>query len=140
MAETRDDRADAHAFNPLPHAIGWLGAAVTYAKARAELALIEAKEAGAHYGWVAGLFGGAALLALLGYPFLILSAVFGIGLLFANEHAWIAVLAVVALLHFAGAAALVFVAKKRLKAGVFQNTKEEFKNDQLWLNHSAKNP
>ena len=128
------------AHSPFVHAVGWFGAALKYAKARAELAFIEAKEAGAHYGFAAGMFAGAAILGLFGYFFLMTAAVFGIALLFDHDQAWIIVMGANALLHIAGAGALVVVARKRLKTGPFARTKEESKKDQLWLNHSAKNP
>ena len=133
--------------NPLPsasqsslgHAMGWCGAAFSYAKARVELFAIEAKEAGSHYGIAAGMFGAAAILVLFGYVFLMIAAVFGIALLFDADWAWIAVMGVNALLHLGGAFALVLIARRRLKTGPFACTKEEFKKDQLWLNHPAKN-
>jgi uncharacterized membrane protein YqjE len=131
--------------NPLPtaaqstfgHAVGWFSAALSYAKARVELAVIEAKEAGSHYGIAAGMFAGAALLVLFGYLFLMISAVFGIAQLFDSDWAWIVVMGANALLHIGGAGALVMIALKRLKTGPFAATKEEFKKDQAWLNHSA---
>jgi uncharacterized membrane protein YqjE len=120
--------------------MGWLSAMLKYSKARLQLAVLEAKEAGAIYGVAAGMFGGAAVLALFGYFFLMIAAAFGIALLFEHEHAWIAVVGVIALLHLGGAGALVMMALRRLKTTPFACTKEELKNDRLWLNHSAKNP
>ena len=132
--------------NPLPsaaqssfsHAFGWLGAALSYAKARLELVFIEAKEAGSHYGAAAGMFAAAAVLVLFGYIFLMLAAVFGIARLFDADWAWIAVMGANALLHLGGAVALALIARRRLKTGPFACTREEFKKDHLWLNHSAK--
>jgi uncharacterized membrane protein YqjE len=134
--------------NPLPtaahstmgHAVGWIAAGLNYAKARVELAFIEAKEAGSHYGVAAGMFGAAAVLVLFGYLFLMIAAVFGIAQLFDSDWAWIVVMAANALLHIGGAVALVLIAVRRLKTEPFACTKEEFKKDQIWLKHSAKNP
>jgi uncharacterized membrane protein YqjE len=129
-----------NAHRPLAHAIGWFSAALQYAKARIELAVVEAKEAGAHYGFAAGMFAGAAILSLFGYLFLMLAAVFGLALLFDHERAWIPVMGGMALLHLGGAAALVMLARKRLRTGPFARTKEELTKDKLWLTHSAKTP
>jgi uncharacterized membrane protein YqjE len=128
------------AHSPFVHAVGWTGAALKYIKARAELVFIEVKEAGAHYGAAAGMFAGAAVLVLFGYTFLLIAAVFGIALLFDSDYAWIIVMGGLALLHIAGALVLVLIGRRRLKTGPFVQTKEEFKKDQLWLSHSAKNP
>jgi uncharacterized membrane protein YqjE len=124
--------------HPFVHAVGWFSAALKYLKARLELAFIEAKEAGAHYGIAAGLFAAAGVLALFGYLFLMGALIFGAGLLFENEHAWIAVMGSVALLHLAAAGLLVLMARQRLKTGPFAMTKEEFKKDRLWLKQTEK--
>jgi uncharacterized membrane protein YqjE len=131
-------RAGRSAHNPLVHVAGWLKAAFEYSKARAQLVLIEAKEAGANYGIAAGMFGAALVLVLFGYLFLMMTLVFGIALLFEDDHAWIWVLAGVAVLHLGGAGALVMMALRRLKAEPFPCTKEELRNDKLWLHHSPK--
>jgi hypothetical protein len=46
---------------------------------------------------------------------------------------------VTALLHAIGAAALVFVAKRRFQSGAFPITLEEFSKDQQWLTRLSNN-
>ena len=121
------------------HAAGLLAASVRYFKARATLVGIEAKEAGLNYGVATALVAAALLLALLAYVFLIITAVFGVAALFESRHAWIGVMGVTALLHAGGAALLILGAKRRLKAGAFPLTLEEFSKDQQWLSNLSKN-
>ena len=83
----------------------------------------------------AGLFA-----AVLGYIFLVITVVFAIAAAFDNEHAWLWVMGGAALLHLGGATVLVLIAIRRLKAGAFSHTIEEFKKDQTWLRNLANNP
>lgn len=94
---------------------------------------MEAKEAGAHYGIAAGMLAGGVFVAVLGYVFLVITAVFGIAAACASPHAWIWVLGGAAVLHFGGAVALVLLARQRLKADAFFHTLAELKKDQTWL-------
>ncbi len=105
---------------------------VQYLSLRSQLMLMEAKEAGSHYGMIAGLFAGAAFVALFGYVFLMLTVVFGVALLIDSPHGWLMVLGGLTVLHLGLAVALALMAKGRLKAGVFEKTKEEFRKDKVW--------
>ena len=98
---------------------------------------MEAKEAGEHYGVAVGMMAGAVFVAILGYVFLVLTAIFGIAAACDAKHAWIWVLGGAALLHLGGAVALVLLARRRLRGGAFSLTLEEFKKDQAWLNRLA---
>lgn len=113
-------------------------AAVKYVFLRGQLVVSEAKEAGSHYGLIAGLFVAALLLALFGYLFLVITAVFALALLIDGPHGWIMILGGAAVLHLLAAGGLVFMAKARFKTGLFAQTKEEFQKDRLWLNHPPK--
>ncbi|HEY1050359.1 MAG TPA: phage holin family protein [Prosthecobacter sp.] len=122
----------------LHHLWGWGEAMLRYAKLRTELALTEAKEAGSHYGVIAGLFVGALILALLAYLFLILTIVFALAeWMDGVPHAWLKILGGATGLHVVLALVLVFAAKGRLKAGVFEKTKEEFRKDKTWRKTST---
>ena len=57
------------------HLWAWLEASLKMVRLRGQLALMEARQAGSHYGLIAGLFAGALLMALFGYVFLIITAV-----------------------------------------------------------------
>ena len=98
---------------------------------------MEAKEAGAHYGVATGMIAAALFVAILGYVFLVLTAIFGIAAACDARYAWIWVLGGAALLHLGGAVALVLLARRRLRIGAFSLTLEEFKKDQAWLSRLA---
>lgn len=115
------------------HLTSLLGVSTQYLSARIRLAGLEAKEAGAHYGLAAGMIAGALFVAVLGYVFLVMTIVFGIAAAFDSKHAWIVVMGGVALLHVGGAVALTLLAWRRMKAGAFSHTLEEFKKDTAWL-------
>src|SRR5215204_3538014 len=116
-----------------------LGSVLRYLKARAALFSIEAKEAGLHYGMAGAFVAAALVLVLLGYLFLIITAVFAIAAALGGGNTWIAVLGVAALLHLGGAAGLVFAAFKKIQAGAFQITAEELTKDREWLTNFSRN-
>jgi uncharacterized membrane protein YqjE len=60
-------------------------------------------------------------------------------LLFENEHAWIAVLAITALIHVGGAIVLVKAARRRIKKQPFPESSKELMKDTQWLHHFANN-
>ncbi len=117
------------------HLTGYFNAVVKQWQLRAQLALMEAREAGSHYGTIAGLFIGALVLALFGYIFLIITAVFGIAAAMHGPHDWIIVMGGAALLHLIVAAVMVFMARARLKTGLFAATKEQFKKEEKEEDH-----
>ncbi|MEO7318690.1 MAG: phage holin family protein [Chthoniobacteraceae bacterium] len=122
------------------HSASALAATVRYWKARLTLVGIEAREAGGHYGIAAAMLAGALFVAILGYVFLIITLVFAIAAAFDSAHAWLGVMAAAALLHLAGAAALVWLAGRRLRKGAFPATLAEFQKDQQWLTQLTKKP
>jgi uncharacterized membrane protein YqjE len=115
------------------HLSGFLSCIAQYVSARLSLIGIEAKDAGLLYGTAAAMVAGALFVAVLGYIFLVITAVFGIAAAFDAKHAWIVVLGVAAALHLGGAVVLVLLARQRVKGGVFASTLEELKKDQTWL-------
>ena len=115
------------------HLSGLLSGTAQYIKARLALLTLEAKSAGIRYGVALALGVAGLFIAVLGYVFLVITAVFGIAAAWEWQYAWIAVLGIAALLHFGGAAALILVALKRIKAGAFEDTIKELKKDQEWL-------
>ena len=120
------------------HGASTLAAALRYTKARLSLASIEAREAGAHYGLAAAMIVGALFVAVLGYVFLVITLVFALAAAFDSAHAYLWVMAAAALLHLAGAAALVWLASRRLGQGAFPETLAEFQKDQQWLTQLTK--
>ena len=120
------------------HLSGLLGGVAQYFKARLALLTLEAKSAGIRYGIALALGAAGLFIAVLGYVFLVITAVFGIAAAWDWQYAWIAVLGIAALLHLGGAAALILVALRRIKAGAFEDTIEELKKDQEWLTQLTK--
>lgn len=119
------------------HFSGLLSSTAQYFSARLALLGIEAREAGAHYGMAAAMVAAGLFIAVLGYVFLVITAVFAIAAAFESRHAWIVVLGGAALLHFAGAAALGVLARRQMRIGAFSGTLEELKKDQQWLTKLA---
>jgi uncharacterized membrane protein YqjE len=118
----------------LQHLLESLSAALTYLKARLELAGLESKEAGVHYAIILALAVVALIVVIFGYFFFCLALVFLIAWLIGEEHAWIWVTFGMALLHFGGAAACLWMAKTRLGLPMFAATLQEFRKDHEWLN------
>jgi uncharacterized membrane protein YqjE len=128
--ENIHDRGKAGTVN---HFLGLVSETLRYLKARTALAAEEAKLAGVQYGLAAGMVVGALVIAVLGYLFLVITAVFAIGFAFDSEHAWVTVLGLAALLHLGGAAVLVLLAKKRVGDTSFSETAAEIEKDRVWL-------
>ena len=121
------------------HCAGLLAAATQYLRARLHLAGLETKEAAMVYGIAAAMIAGGLFAAVLGYVFLVITAVFGIAAAFDSEYAWIVVLGGAALVHLGGAAALLILARRRVQAETFSETLEEFRKDQEWLTATTEN-
>lgn len=117
------------------HSIAWAEAVFRSGILRSQLILLEARQAGSHYGSIALLLGTAVLLAIFGYFFLILCAVFALALLSDEHHAWIWILGGMAVLHIVAALVVALMAKTRLKTGLFEHTKIEFQKDGIWTSH-----
>lgn len=130
--------AAAHMFPPGPfppdtgffhHFWAWLEASLKMVRLRGLLILTEARQAGSHFGLIAGLFAGALVMALFGYVFLIITAVFAIALLIDDQYDWLMVMGGATLFHIGGAVVLILLAKSRAKTDLFAQTKEEFQKD-----------
>lgn len=117
----------------MSHSLALIAEALRYLKARAVLAGEEAKEAGVQFGVAAAMVAAALFVAVLGYVFLVVTAVFAVGLVFHSNHAWVAVLGVAALLHLGAAVGLVLWAKKRVGDSPFPETLAEIEKDRQWL-------
>ena len=76
----------------------------------------------------------AAFLAVLGYVLVVIAIVFAIAAAFESEKAWIAIMGVAAFLHIGVAVGLVFAALRRLRVATFDDTFDQFKKDEQWLN------
>lgn len=119
--------------------MGFLGTITQYLSARLSLAGLEAKEAGAQYGGAACMIVGGLFVAVLGYVFLVMTAIFAIAAAFHGNNAWIVVMGITAVIHLAGAGALGYLGWRRIRVGAFFSTIEEFKKDKEWLNNLSNN-
>jgi uncharacterized membrane protein YqjE len=73
----------------------------------------------------------ASALCVMGYVFLIVSAVVGLAHLLGTS--WPVVALVVALVHFIIAGVLLLVARSRITKPMFRDTVDELKKDREWL-------
>ena len=118
----------------------FLQAALSYLRARAELAGLEGKEAVTRLGAVLLLLMVAITLTMAGYLLLCLAFVFGLARLLATEHAWIWIAACVGLLHLLGAWGILWAARGWLRQPMFPATLEEFRKDEAWLKSTPGRP
>ena len=119
------------------HAAALFSAKLVYLRARLELAGLEGREAAAHVAVLVALAMGALVVAIFGYLFFVIAAVFLIAWALGGGNAWIWVTLGAAFMHFIAAAALAIVAKVKLSRPLFAATLDEFKKDQEWLKNPA---
>ena len=115
----------------LDNALGLLSAIAEFFESRFALAAQESKAAGLQILILIGCVIAASALCVMGYVFLVVSAVVGIAHLLGTS--WIVVALVVALLHFIIAGVLLLVARSRITKPMFRETAEELKKDREWL-------
>jgi uncharacterized membrane protein YqjE len=107
--------------------------ALSYLRARLELAGLEGKDALTRVCGVLLLAAVAVTLTIAGYLLLCIALVFGVARLLGSEHSWIGISAVVGALHLLGAWVLLSAARDWLRKPMFASTLEEFRKDDAWL-------
>jgi uncharacterized membrane protein YqjE len=115
----------------LDNALGLLSAIAEFFESRFALAAQESKAAGLQILILIVCVVAALALCVMGYVFLIVSAVVGLAHLLGTS--WPVVALVVALLHFIIAGVLLVVARSRITKPMFRDTVEELKKDREWL-------
>ena len=115
----------------IDNALGLLSAIVEFFEIRFALAAQESKAAALQLLILVGCVMAALALCVMGYVFLIVSAVVGIAHLLGTS--WPVVALVVALVHFIIAGALLLVARSRIAKPMFRDTRDELKKDREWL-------
>ena len=115
----------------IDNALGLLSAIVEFFEIRFALAAQESKAAALQLLILVGCVIAALALCVMGYVFLIVSAVVGIAHLLGTS--WPVVALVVALVHFIIAGALLLVARSRIAKPMFRDTRDELKKDREWL-------
>ena len=115
----------------LANVLGLLSAIVEFFEVRFALATQESKSAALQLLILVGCVIAALALCVMGYVFLIVSAIVGIAHLLGTS--WPVVALVVALVHFIIAGALLLVARKSITKPMFRDTRDELKKDREWL-------
>jgi uncharacterized membrane protein YqjE len=115
----------------IDNALGLLSAIVEFFEIRFALAAQESKAAALQLLILVGCVIAALALCVMGYVFLIVSAVVGLAHLLGTS--WPVVALVVALVHFIIAGALLLVARSRITKPMFRDTRDELKKDREWL-------
>jgi len=130
-SETPSSRNPAGHSGLLDNALGLLSAIVKFFEIRFALAAQESKAAALQLLILVGCVIAALALCVMGYVFLMVSAVVGIAHLLGTS--WPVVALVVALLHFIIAGVLLLVARSRITKPMFPDTRDELKKDREWL-------
>jgi uncharacterized membrane protein YqjE len=115
----------------LDNALGLISAVVAFFESRFVLLAQESKSAALQLLILVGCVIAALALCVMGYVFLIVSAIVGLAHLLGTS--WPVVALVVALVHFIIAGALLLVARKSITKPMFQDTRDELKKDREWL-------
>jgi uncharacterized membrane protein YqjE len=115
----------------LDNALGLISAVVAFFESRFVLLGQESKSAAVHLLILVGCVIAAMTLCVMGYVFLIVSAVVGIAHLLGTS--WPVVALVVAVLHFIIAGVLLLVARNRITKPMFRDSIDELKRDREWL-------
>ena len=115
----------------LDNALGLISAVLAFFEGRFILLAQESKTAAVQLLILVGCVIAALALCLMGYVFLIVSAVVGLAHLLGTS--WPVVALVVALLHFIIAGVLLVVARSRITKPMFRDSIDELKKDREWL-------
>jgi len=115
----------------LDNALGLISAVVAFFESRFVLLAQESKSAAVQLLILVGCVIAALALCVMGYVFLIVSAVVGIAHLLGTS--WPVVALVAALVHFIIAGVLVLVARSRITKPMFRDSIDELKKDREWL-------
>ena len=115
----------------LDNALALISAIVSFFESRFVLVAQESKSAAVQLLILVGCVIVALALCLMGYVFLIVSAVVGLAHLLGTS--WAVVALVVALVHFIIAGVLLLVARSRITKPMFPDTVDELKKDREWL-------
>jgi uncharacterized membrane protein YqjE len=115
----------------LDNALGLISAFAEFFEIRFSLIAQESKSAALQIAILVGCVIGALALCVMGYVFLIISAVMGLAHLLGISWPWVALIA--AVLHFIIAGALLLVGRNRITKPMFRDTRDELKKDREWL-------
>ena len=115
----------------LGNALALVSAVVEFFETRLALAAQESKSAAVQILILIGCLVFAGALCVMGYVFLVVSAIVGLAHLAGTSWPWIAL--IVGLVHFIIALVLLVVARSRITKPMFRETVDELKKDREWL-------
>ena len=115
----------------LENALALISAVAEFFESRFALVAQESKAAALQMLMLVGCVMAALALCVMGYVFLIVSAVVGVAHLLGTS--WPVVALVVALVHFIIAGVLSLVARSRITKPMFRDSIDELKKDREWL-------
>ena len=130
-SETPRSRNPAGHSGLIDNALALLSAIAECFERRFALAARESKAAALQMLILVGCVMAALALCVMGYVFLIVSAVVGVAHLLGTS--WPVVALIVALFHFIIAGVLLLVARSRITKPMFRDTVDELKKDRKWL-------
>jgi uncharacterized membrane protein YqjE len=116
----------------------FLAACAQYASARLRLMSLEGREAAGHTFKLLLVAGAAVVMGAFGWLFACLAAVFLLAKAFGGANGWVWATLIMAVLHFAGVAALLRLLKAKLGTTLFPITTSELKKDQEWLDQQTR--
>ena len=115
----------------LDNALALISAVAGFFESRFVLLAQESKSAAVQLLILVGCVIAALALCVMGYVFLIVSAVVGLAHLLGTS--WPVVALVVGLLHFIIAGVLLLIARSRITKPMFRDSIDELKKDREWL-------
>jgi uncharacterized membrane protein YqjE len=115
----------------LENALGLISAVAAFFESRFVLLAQESKSAAVQLLILVGCVIAALALCVMGYVFLIVSAVVGLAHLLGTS--WPVVALIVALVHFIIAGVLLLVARSWITKPMFRDSIDELKKDREWL-------
>ena len=131
MSSEKPPRNPAGRSGLLDNTLALISAVAEFFESRCALAARESKAAALQVLILVGCVIAALVLCVMGYVFLIVSAVVGLAHLLGTS--WPIVALIVALLHFIIAMVLLLVARSRITKPMFPATVDELKKDREWL-------
>ncbi len=130
-SESHGSRNPAGHSGLIDNALALTSAVAGFCESRFALAARESRAAALQVLIMVGCVIAALALCVMGYVFLIVSAVVGLAHLVGTS--WPVVALIVALLHFIIALVLLLVARSRITKPMFPDTVDELKKDREWL-------
>jgi uncharacterized membrane protein YqjE len=115
----------------LANTLALLTAVADFFESRLALAARESRSAGLQILILVGSLLFAGVLCVMGYVFLIVSAIAGLAHLAGTSWPWIAL--IVGLVHFIIALVFLLIARSRISKPMFRDTVDELKKDREWL-------